>query len=124
MNKQQKENLKLGIKALRENPLKAKEQMRDPFGGRCCLCVLSEVAEDIQGVPRGTFTYREPNEGVDLTPTSDLAEIFGLYNESSSGQFNFMINHKMASMWNDGFGFTPELSHAKIADMIEKEFLS
>lgn len=124
MNKQQKENLKLGIKALRENPLKAKEQMRDPFGGRCCLCVLSEVAEDIQGVPRGTFTYPEPDELDAIAPTSDLAEIFGLRNESCSQQFNFMINHKMASMWNDGFGYAREASHAEIADMIEKEFLS
>ena len=124
MNEQQKENLKLGIKALRENPLKAKDQMRDSFGGRCCLCVLSEVAEDIQGVPRGTFTYREPYGQYDITPTSDLAEIFGLHNESSSGQFNFVINNKMASMWNDGFGYEREASHAEIADMIEKEFLS
>jgi len=124
MNEQQKENLKLGIKALRENPLKAKDQMRDSSGGRCCLCVLSEVAEDIQGVPRGTFTYREPHGEDAIVPTSDLAEIFGLHNESSSGQFNFLINDKMASIWNDGFGFTPELSHKEIADMIEKEFLS
>jgi hypothetical protein len=124
MNEQQKENLKLGIKALRENPLKAKDQMRDSSGGRCCLCVLSEVAEDIQGVPRGTFTYREPDGEDAIAPTSDLAEIFGLRNESSSPTFNFMINHQMASIWNDGFGFTPEASHAEIADMIEKEFLS
>ena len=124
MNEQQKENLKLGIKALRENPLKAKDKMRDSSGGRCCLCVLSEVAEDIQGVPRGTFTYREPDGGDDITPTSDLAEIFGLPNESCSEQFNFMINHQMASTWNDGFGYAREASHAEIADMIEKEFLS
>jgi hypothetical protein len=124
MNEQQKENLKLGIKALRENPLKAKDQMRDSSGGRCCLCVLSEVAEDIQGVPRGTFTYREPDGEDAIVPTSDLAEIFGLHNEFISEQFNFLINHKMASIWNDGLGFTPELSHKEIADMIEKEFLS
>jgi hypothetical protein len=124
MNEQQKENLKLGIKALRENPLKAKNQMRDSSGGRCCLCVLSEVAEDIQGVPRGTFTYREPDGGNAITPTSDLAEIFGLRNESCSEQFNFMINHQRASKWNDGFGYAREASHVEIADMIEKEFLS
>jgi len=124
MNEQQKENLKLGIKALRENPLKAKDQMRDSSGGRCCLCVLSEVAEDIQGVPRGTFTYCEPDGEDAIAPTSDLAEIFGLRNVSISQTFNFMINHKMASIWNDGFGYTSELSHAEIADMIEKEFLS
>jgi hypothetical protein len=30
----------------------------------------------------------------------------------------------MASTWNDGFGYAREASHAEIADMIEKEFLS
>lgn len=122
MTDKQKENLKLGIKALRENPAKAKGQMRDDHGGRCCLCVLSEVAEDIEGVPPNTFTYHE-KYGPAILPTSDLSDIFGLPNSNIGvPEFNFNINNVPASNWNDG-NDVPELSHVEIADMIEKEFL-
>jgi len=109
------ENLKLAIKALRENPIKAKHKMSDEFGGRCCLCVIAHVAEDICGVKRNTFCDF-------LTPNVNLNEIFPFNNHFIRIGDNILLKGEYASNWNDGSN-VEEKTHAEIADMIEEEFL-
>ena len=119
---QKKDNLRLAVKALRENPKKATRQMMDDDGGRCCLCVMSHVAEDICGVERNSFCGSE-------TPNIDLRKVFNVEDATSTGD-NFRVGGQYAAVWNDGAnvwndGFdVEEKSHAEIADMIEKEYLS
>lgn len=112
---QKKDNLRLAIKALRENPKKAKEQMMDLVGGRCCLCVMAHVAEDICGAERNSFCGSK-------NPKIDLSKFFYVKHVTFSGD-NFLLGNLYASEWNDGF-YAEEKSHAEIADMIEKEYLS
>jgi hypothetical protein len=109
---QQKENLKLAVANLRANPLKAKEQMRDDVGGRCCLCVMSDTAEDICGLERQSL------ETTPFLPSFELTNIFGIesiFNDS----FLFKINGISASVWNDDY----DKSHTEIADMLEEGYL-
>jgi len=107
------ENLKLAIKALRENPIKAKHKMTDELGGRCCLCVIAHVAEDICGVKRNTFCDF-------LTPNINLNKIFPFDNVNVGD--NIFLQGEYASNWNDGCN-VKEKTHAEIADMIEEEFM-
>lgn len=127
MTNEQKENLRLALKALRENPKKAKGQLRDNQGGRCCLCVMGEVAEDINNVKRNSYTPL----GAAL-PLSILADVFGLRNIEYKGspKFNFLLEDYSASCLNDGIEKidehcqgVEEKSHAEIANMIEIEYL-
>jgi hypothetical protein len=113
---QKKDNLRLAIKALRENPKKAKNLMMDDEGGRCCLCVMAHVAEDICGAERNSFCGSK-------TPKIDLNKFFYVNNVTFSGD-NFLLKTQYASVWNDGSNGIKEKSHAEIADMIEKEYLS
>jgi len=112
---QKKDNLRKAVEALRNNPKKAKNQMMDVVGGRCCLCVMAHVAEDICGAERNSFCGSE-------TPNIDLREVFNVKATTPTGD-NFLLGNQYAAVWNDGFN-VEEKSHAEIADMIEKEYLS
>lgn len=94
------------VKALRENPLKAHEEMRNSDGGRCCLCVAYDVAQEMgAGLPEA-----EP----ELPPR----EIAGWYGWDSSNPY---ISNMQASAWNDATG-DDEVTHAEIADMFEEKY--
>jgi hypothetical protein len=111
---QKKDNLRKAVKALRENPKKAKNLMMDENGGRCCLCVMAHVAEDICGEERNSFCSWK-------TPNIDLDQVFALPDGCGD---NFLLDGQWAAVWNDGANGMEEKSHAEIADMIEKEYLS
>jgi hypothetical protein len=111
---QKKENLRLAIKALRENPKKAKEMMQDGNGGRCCLCVMAHVAEDIMGYKRNELC----NEALPLFTMSDVFAV----QESKTFPENVEVGGDLASRWNDGGDDIEEKTHAEIADMLEKEY--
>jgi len=121
---QQKENLKKGVEALRSNPLKATGEMSSSDGGRCCLCVLKDVAEDLCGLARGSLLCNVS------FPDGKLAEVFGLLPNvkyiNYGFDFSLYINDDYtifnASELNDGDG-CDELSHKEIADLIEKQYL-
>jgi len=114
---EQKENLRKACQALRENPKKATYRMRDHDGGRCCLCVMAEVAEDIDGATRGTYS-KDGN-----LPSVKLYRIYGIEKANAHPWlYNFAIQGIYASSHNDG-ARTSEKTHAEIADMIEKEYL-
>jgi hypothetical protein len=112
---QKKDNLRLAVKALRENPKKAKGQMIDDDGGRCCLCVMAHVAEDICGVERNDFC------GTHL-PKINLGEVFALFKDKYGIRDNIVLQDEYASVWNDGER-VEEKTHAEIADMIEAQYL-
>ena len=113
---QKKDNLRKAVEALRNNPKKAKGQMMDVVGGRCCLCVMAHVAEDICGAGRNSFCGSK-------TPNIDLREVFNVKDTPPSGD-NFLLGNQYAAVWNDGGIDVEEKTHAEIADMIEKEYLS
>jgi hypothetical protein len=112
---QKKENLRLAIKALRENPKKAKEMMQDSNGGRCCLCVISHVAEDIMGYERNELC------GENL-PLFRMSDVFGTGSDRWCPE-NISIGSDLASAHNDGVR-VPEKTHKEIADILEKEYLT
>lgn len=122
---QKKDNLRLAIKALRENPKKAMHMMQDNAGGRCCLCVMAHVAEDIMGYDRGELCGS-------ITPRFDMSAVFGTRVMKPPGNFvgdptNVVIGGVVASSYNDGDGYRDgikPLSHTEIADMLEKEYLT
>ena len=132
MTDTQKANLKLAIQNLRANPKKAKEEMCDKSGGRCCLCVMSDTAEDILGVERGSLRYD------DFYPKNDIEEVFGIKSENKSYYSPEFANSLNFIMLNDGFTSLychvgikgihqndfKEYSHVEIADLIEKKFLT
>jgi hypothetical protein len=109
------ENLKKGIEALRKNRKKAVGAMKNDRGGRCCLCVLAHVAEDICGVERDTFVGT-------FMPSIDLREIFAI--GSITFPENLVVNGQSLSSWNDGSIECKKTSHKKIADMLEKGYIS
>jgi len=116
---QKKDNLRKAVEALRNNPKKAHEQMMDNEGGRCCLCVMAHVAEDICGAEKNSFCGN-------ATPNIDLDQVFALPDGCGD---NFRVGGRYASLWNDGDHddgdiYVEEKTHAEIADMIEKEYLS
>lgn len=124
---EKKENLRKGVQALRENPRKAIGVMQDCEGGRCCLCVLAHVAEDVCEIPRNSLC------GCSL-PEFDLRAVFAF---RSSGELRPKLfdipqpdgTYKSATAYNDGniHSSKPEdreYSHAEIADLIEQHFLS
>lgn len=132
---QKKDNLRLGIKALRENPKKATLTMQDNSGGRCCLCVLSHVAEDIMGYERDELTGS-------MLPTFNMSDVFGT-NTILGAEANIMIDGVLASRYNDGDEhhtvnvhdddregdesrqiYIRAHEHTEIADLLEKEYLS
>ncbi len=122
---QKKDNLRLAIKALRENPKKAMHMMQDNAGGRCCLCVMAHVAEDIMGYERDELC------GI-MNPRFDMSAVFGTRAMQPIGNFvgdptNVVIGGVVASRYNDGDSYREgikPLSHAEIADMLEKEYLT
>jgi hypothetical protein len=122
---QKKDNLRLAIKALRDNPKKAMDTMQDNAGGRCCLCVMAHVAEDIMGYDRGELC------GI-MTPRFDMSAVFGTRAIQPTGNFvgdptNVVIGEVVASRYNDGdtyIGGLKPLAHVEIADMLEKEYLT
>jgi uncharacterized protein YqkB len=111
---QKKDNLRLAVKALRENPKKATKQMMDDDGGRCCLCVMAHVAEDICGAERNSFCAF-------LDTKINLAHVFAVNVDDSH---DVLLWDDLASNWNDGDSFLQEKTHAEIADMLEKEYLA
>ena len=121
MTEQQKANLKLAVADLKSNPLKAKGAMRDDEGGRCCLCVMAETAERINGVCKGSYSS---NNGL---PHAFLSEMFGLENsciQTEDKFFNFyLLGSQTAAECNDGVSGAEELSHSEIAAIIEERFL-
>lgn len=112
---EQKENLRKGCEALRANEKKAKRVMQDGKGGRCCLCVLAHVAEDIDEVARDAYVG-------DTLPSERIGYVFGMQNHSYAS-FNTKIGDQTLTSLNDGVYILKELSHAEIADLIEKEYL-
>jgi len=112
---QKKENLRLAIKALRENPKKALERMQDENGGRCCLCVMAHVAEDIMGYERDELC----GESLPLFKMSDVFAV----QELDTFPDNVKVGKYLASRWNDGDDNIEEKTHKEIADMLEKEYL-
>jgi len=112
---QKKENLRLAIKALRENPKKAKEIMQDENGGRCCLCVMAHVAEDIMGYERNKLC------GGTL-PKFKMSDVFSVQ-ELDTFPENIKVGEYLASRWNDGYDDIEEKTHKEIADMLEYEYL-
>jgi hypothetical protein len=116
---QQQDNLRRAVDALRANPLKAIGSMQTPDGGRCCLCVLAHVAEDIDGVPRGSYC-------LDYLPKARLSKVFGLPNSHPiKDKFNFKLLAHEASFLNDGdvSQGMPDMSHKQIAHLIEKQYI-
>jgi hypothetical protein len=122
MNEDQKSNLRKAVEALRANENKATTSMRNAAGGRCCLCVMSEVAEDMQGLERGSL------ELDDALPVSSLSEFYGLPNSAKAGGFSFRLRHGEAHLsvteLNDGSLTKRSLTHAEIADLIEQQYLT
>lgn len=112
---EKKDNLRLAIKALRENPKKAKEMMQDSNGGRCCLCVIAHVAEDIMGYKRNELCGKN-------VPLFRMFDVFGTDSARWNPE-NISIGSALASAHNDG-GDVPEKTHAEIADMLEKKYLT
>ena len=110
--KQKIENLKKGIEALRKNRKKAIGAMKNDRGGRCCLCVLAHVAEDICGVEHDTFVGA-------FMPTVNLSKVFAI--NTAPNLFDLIVNGRNLSEWNDGVVKGTRASHKKIADMLEKE---
>lgn len=101
---------RLWANALRENKKKAKRQMRDGEGGRCCLAVASDVAHS-HGV-KGLENVNFPHENV--------GRFFGW------GFKNPTLKTKKstysASVLNDG-NTDIELSHQEIAECVENTFV-
>jgi len=112
---QKKENLRLAIKALRENPKKALEEMQDENGGRCCLCVMAHVAEDIMGYERDELCGT-------MSPLFKMSDVFAVQ-ELDMYPDNVKVGEYLASRWNDGGNNIEEKTHVEIADMLEKEYL-
>ncbi len=112
---QKKDNLRLAIKALRENPKKALEQMQDENGGRCCLCVMAHVAEDIMGYERNELCS-------EALPVFKMSDVFAVQ-ELETFPDNIKVGEYLASRWNDGSDDIEEKTHKEIADMLEEEYL-
>ena len=113
---QKKDNLRLAIKALRENPKKANNMMQDNNGGRCCLCVMAHVAEDIMGYERDELCC-------EALPLFKMSDVFAVQ-ELETFPENIKVGEYLASRWNDGGDNIEEKTHAEIADMLEKEYLT
>lgn len=114
---QQKANLEEACKALEANPKKAKGEMRDDEGGRCCLCVMEDCARSIDS---------EIRLGDDYYPHKNLSAFYGLENcyDSNYGFCFRFRNGAKASEYNDGTNDIKELTHKEIAARIREDFLS
>lgn len=110
------------MEALRANEKKATDIMRNAAGGRCCLCVMSDVAEDIQGLERGSL------ELDDALPVSSLSEFYGIPSSAKAGGFSFRLRygeaHLSVTEINDGSEAVRAATHAEIADLIEQQYLT
>ena len=112
--KQKIANLKKGIKALRQNKRKARFRMQRSNGGRCCLCVLAHVAEDICKVPRNSFCE-------DVLPNIDLSEVFAIAtNNNKMPQVKGIALDRL----NDRGISGKACSHKAIAQMLEDEYIN
>ena len=101
--------------------------MQDNAGGRCCLCVISHVAEDIMGYHRDELTGG-------MLPLFNMCDVFGT-DTIIGAESNIMIDGVLASRYNDGDqSDTEEVdeslktyirahTHAEIADLLEKAYL-
>ncbi len=78
---------------------------------------MADVAEDVDGVERGTYSANE------MLPLGRLSEVYGIEKANASPLlYNFAIQGRYASSHNDG-AQTSEKTHDEIAEMIEKEYL-
>ena len=118
---EQRERIKAGVQALRDNPLKAKGWMKKN-GGRCCLCVLEEKAKEIGFKGEGDEEFCDDG----------LANFYGFKSEklelndsNRSIAIVPVVSGQTMNKWNDGESHfsIPEKSHKEIADMIEEEYL-
>jgi len=111
-------NIKGAAQAIRNNPRKAKYEMRDSMGGRCCLCVMMDYAEE-QGADV------KQSEDNDLPAREGMEQFYGIKtmnNLTEQNMFDFILQGSPASHHNDGVDIR-EKTHEEIADMIEKEFI-
>lgn len=99
------------VEALRKNEKKAIGLMRGGNGGRCCLCVAYDVAQDM---------------GANLPPHSASLPPRRMGSWYGWGDADPLLDNGWASFkahaWNDGESGNPELSHKEIADLFEENF--
>ena len=116
MTETQKINLKGAIQALRDNPLKARGEMKNSQGGRCCLCVMDDYAK--QHVTDVEYCDRRS-----LFPDKKyFNEVYGFDPKWPVLPFNgYMYD---LAVFNDGSDFLGilEHTHKEIADLLEKRF--
>ena len=99
-------------KDLRANPAKARLQMRDGFGGRCCLCVARDTA-----IRLGLGLNEIAPEFV---PEDDVRLFFGWGDGVTQSP---EMDGVFAAIWNDG-SYTLDIepmNHARIAMLVEAE---
>jgi hypothetical protein len=84
---------------------------------------MSDVAEDIQGLERGSL------ELDDALPSSSLAEFYGIPNSTTIG-FSFLLNVSSViggpisvATLNDSYAKGYDMAHTEIADLIEQQYL-
>ena len=99
------------LKDLRTNPWKAKEQMRDDNGGRCCLCVALDTALRLGYRPAN----HEHLEDCENYPPHSMGAFFGWPSRDPCLSGTCAVRH------NDG-DTVQEKTHKEIADLFEREF--
>ena len=95
-------------KALRANEKKAQDMMRTLDGGRCCLCVAYDVAQEM-GAELGGLARAA------VQPPASIKSWYGWE------RCNPILDGAAAAVHNDGGGTTIK-THAEIADLFEIEF--
>ena len=97
---------------LRANPVKAVGSMRNPNGGRCCLCVALDTA-----VKLGMPILKQELEDAIQVPPACVATFYGW--ENVNPMIGTGKNTWSAARWNDmGEGST--YSHCEIANKFEE----
>ena len=99
---------KAGMAALRANEKKATQVMRDHDGGRCCLCVLYDAAQEMGANLPDLDDEKE-------LPPHEIKYWYGWWKRDPR------IDDLDASAHNDGSG-TEMKTHLEIADLFEVEF--
>jgi hypothetical protein len=99
---------------LRANPLKAAGSMRNPNGGRCCLCVAMDTA-----VRLGMPILKQELEDATQVPPECVATFYGWPNANPLiGEG--LVNGSAARLNDEGKG--EKYSHTQIADLFEETF--
>lgn len=114
------------VEALIKNKRKARSQMYDCKGSRCCLAVAQDVAHEL-----GLENYKGYSDGV---PHPNVAKFFGW--DSNQPSLNIMSNKKWIEMsaveLNDGIDYLETknrkfqklgLSHGQIAECVLNTFV-